>query len=196
MRIFVSAGAHVNARDKDGNTPLHETFLTDVAEELLRLGANVNARNHDGETPIFATVDDDAIPLFLRYGADLSIRNNAGQTVIEAATTKVPDVKLRWPRQSEAAAQIGRSTVANSPQGGVPYRQLGVRSSLSREQDSRGWCVLRRIGVFVSPGNSRIRVLFQNETPHRMKKIFRYKQLGDMIHTHRSLKTKFGGSAV
>ena len=28
----------VNARDHDGNTPLHETFLTDVEEELLKLG--------------------------------------------------------------------------------------------------------------------------------------------------------------
>ena len=28
-----------------GNTPLHETFLTDVEEELLKLGEDVNARN-------------------------------------------------------------------------------------------------------------------------------------------------------
>jgi ankyrin repeat protein len=55
----------VNARDNDGNTPLHETFLTDVEEELLKLGADVNARNKDGETPIFTTVDSDAMPLFL-----------------------------------------------------------------------------------------------------------------------------------
>lgn len=34
-----------------GNTPLHETFLTDVEEELLKLGANVNARNNDGAPP-------------------------------------------------------------------------------------------------------------------------------------------------
>jgi len=49
-------GADVNVRDHDGNTPLHETFLTDVEEELLKPGANVNARNNDGETPIFTTV--------------------------------------------------------------------------------------------------------------------------------------------
>jgi ankyrin repeat protein len=49
-----------------------ETFLTDVEEELLKLGEDVNARNKDGETPIFTTVDNDAIPLFMEHGADLT----------------------------------------------------------------------------------------------------------------------------
>ena len=90
VRLLAKAGANVNARDDDGNTPLHETFLTDVEEELLKLGANVNARNKDGETPIFTNVDEEAIPLFLKHGADLTIRNKKGQTVVEAAAEKGP----------------------------------------------------------------------------------------------------------
>jgi len=90
VRLLVQAGANVNARDNRGNTPLHETFLTDVEEELLKLGADVNARNEDGETPIFTTVDDEAIPLFIQNGADLSIRNNKGETVMEAAQERGP----------------------------------------------------------------------------------------------------------
>ncbi len=90
VRLLSRAGANVNAQDKDGNTPLHETFLTDVEEELLKLGANVNARNNDGETPIFTTVDDKAIPLFIEHGADLSIRNKKGEDVVEAAKRKGP----------------------------------------------------------------------------------------------------------
>jgi len=43
--LLAQAGANVNARDNEGNTPLHETFLTDVEEELLKLGEDVNARN-------------------------------------------------------------------------------------------------------------------------------------------------------
>jgi len=90
VRLLADAGANVNARDSDGNTPLHETFLTDVEKELLERGADVNARNKDGETPIFTNVDNEAIPLFIEHGADVSIRNNNGQTVMEAAQGKGP----------------------------------------------------------------------------------------------------------
>jgi ankyrin repeat protein len=90
VRLLAKSGANVNARDNGGNTPLHETFLTDVEEELLKLGADVNARNKDGETPIFTNVDNDAIPLFLGHGADLTIRNNKGETVMEAAKSQGP----------------------------------------------------------------------------------------------------------
>jgi ankyrin repeat protein len=88
--LLAQAGANVNARDNDGDAPLHGIFLTDVEAELLRLGADVNARNHDGETPIFTNVDDAAIPLFIAHGADLSIRNNKGETVMEAAKRRGP----------------------------------------------------------------------------------------------------------
>ncbi|HZB88360.1 MAG TPA: ankyrin repeat domain-containing protein [Terracidiphilus sp.] len=90
VRLLLDAGANVNARDDDGNTPLHETFLTDVEEELLKRGANINAQNNDGDTPIVTTVDNEAIPLFLKYGADLNLRNKKGQTMREAAEEKGP----------------------------------------------------------------------------------------------------------
>jgi ankyrin repeat protein len=106
VRLLAQAGADVNARDKEGNTPLHETFLTDVEEELLKLGADVNARNEDGETPIFTTVDDDAIPLFIKHGADLTIRNNKGETVMEAAKGKGP---LRQEALRKAIQGLGQS---------------------------------------------------------------------------------------
>ena len=101
---MAEAGANVNARDNDGNTPLHETFLTDVEEELLKLGADVNARNNNGETPIFTTVDDHAIPLFIEHGADLSMRNNKGEDVVEAA-------KERGPARQEALRQALEKSV-------------------------------------------------------------------------------------
>jgi ankyrin repeat protein len=91
VRLLIKAGANVNARDKKGNTVLHETFLIDVEEELLKSGADVNVRNKQGETPIFTNVDEDSIPLFLKYGADLTIRNKKGQTAWEAAKENGPN---------------------------------------------------------------------------------------------------------
>jgi len=104
VRLLAEAGASVNAHDDEGNTPLHETFLTDVERELLRLGANVNARNDEGETPIFTTIDDNAMALFIEKGADLTIRNNDGKTVAEAAQEKGP---LREAALAKAIQKFG-----------------------------------------------------------------------------------------
>lgn len=93
VRLLAQAGADVNARDSNGNTPLHEIYLTDVEEELLKLGADVNARNKDGETPIFTNVNTDSVALFIQHGADLSIRNNKGQDVVEADNYGGPERK-------------------------------------------------------------------------------------------------------
>lgn len=110
VRLLAEAGAKVNARDKNGDTPLHETFLTDVERELLKLGANVNARDNNGDTPLFTTVDADAIPLFIRYGEDLSIRNNKGQTIFDVAKDKGPvwEAELRKAVAEAKRAKSGR----------------------------------------------------------------------------------------
>ena len=90
LRLLAAAGANVNARNYDGDTPLHRIYLRDVEEELLKLGADVNARNNDGETPIFTNVDDDAVALLAAHGADLTIRNKKGQSLLKAAKEQGP----------------------------------------------------------------------------------------------------------
>jgi ankyrin repeat protein len=113
VRLLAAAGANLNARDRRGNTPLHETFLTDVEQELLKLGADVNAQNEDGETPIFTTVDVDAIPLFAEHGADLTIRNKNGETVLEAAKQRGPMIQEALRKAIAKSNQMQQATVAN-----------------------------------------------------------------------------------
>ena len=56
----------------------------------MKLGANLNARNKDGETPIFTTVDNDVKLLIIEHGADLTVRNSKGKAVMETAKEKGP----------------------------------------------------------------------------------------------------------
>jgi ankyrin repeat protein len=59
VKQLLAAGAQVNARDKNGVTPLMAASLEghrEIVEVLLASGAEVNARTTDGETALtFAT---------------------------------------------------------------------------------------------------------------------------------------------
>ena len=57
---LIAQGAHVNARDEDGRTPLHAAIWygpawgpsDEILLTLMEAGAELNARNRDGETPL------------------------------------------------------------------------------------------------------------------------------------------------
>ena len=52
---LIEGGADLDARNKDGNTPLHSaSFLCypDIVQALVDKGADKNARNNSGSTPL------------------------------------------------------------------------------------------------------------------------------------------------
>ena len=55
MKLLLDAGADINQRDKDGDTPLHWAsgmFHTEAVRLLLAAGADSTARNKNGSTPL------------------------------------------------------------------------------------------------------------------------------------------------
>jgi len=56
VKQHLAAGTDVNAKNRDGVTPLHTAAANDykeIVELLIVEGANVNAKNVDGWTPLF-----------------------------------------------------------------------------------------------------------------------------------------------
>jgi ankyrin repeat protein len=95
MRLLVSKGADVNAKDKDGWAPLHfcSTFSgTITVNFLIGNGADVNAKNDDGWTPLHCASHNkgkiDAAFVLLGHGADMSIKSNDGKTALDVSTSK------------------------------------------------------------------------------------------------------------
>ena len=58
VELLLSRGAHINAKDGDGNTPLHLSAVhgrKEVIDILLAKGADTHAKNKAGQTPDQAT---------------------------------------------------------------------------------------------------------------------------------------------
>ena len=54
-KALIEAGADINSRNKNGDTPLHiSSFLcyTEIVQSLLDKGADKNARNNAGSKPL------------------------------------------------------------------------------------------------------------------------------------------------
>jgi len=95
VHLLIEYGAHVNARNPEGCTPLHwasEVPVWDlrVVESLLRKGANVNVKNEEDNTPLhLASWPCESAPecvmLLLRCGADPNTYDGSGATALHHA---------------------------------------------------------------------------------------------------------------
>ena len=92
----IEQGTTINARCKDGVSPLHHAAAShsvEVVVLLLERGADVHAANNAGETPLIYAVgrtggidsDVPALEVLLSAGADINATKEFGQTALHVA---------------------------------------------------------------------------------------------------------------
>ena len=93
IQAEIARGADVNARARDGDTPLHWAAAYNspaAVEALLEAGADADARDGDGATPLHWAAANDrpaAVHALLAGGADADARNKYGDTPLHWAVS-------------------------------------------------------------------------------------------------------------
>lgn len=89
---LLDSGADVNARDVDGNTPLHRVETSNGGDDtrlLLVYGASVDALNSRGQTPLYRAAarryHSENVDILLAYGADVNAVREGGFTPLHDA---------------------------------------------------------------------------------------------------------------
>jgi ankyrin repeat protein len=95
LRLLMGAGANLESKDGDGDTPLlghfgrHRVPSLEIVESLLEAGANVSAINRCGDSVLHRflvdTRDLEILELLLRHGADVNVRGRLGYTALHWA---------------------------------------------------------------------------------------------------------------
>jgi ankyrin repeat protein len=85
VRALLSAGADVNARDRNGTAPMHKAHTLEILKVLLDAGANVNVRDESGSTPLHGASTPEIAQALLGAGAEVNVRDEFGFTALHCA---------------------------------------------------------------------------------------------------------------
>ena len=89
VKLLIDKGANVDAKAKQGSTPLMvalENGKTEVAKMLIENDADIEAANNDGYSPLHAAVNyPDIVEILVNEGLDVNVKTNQGDTPLDLA---------------------------------------------------------------------------------------------------------------
>jgi hypothetical protein len=117
----VLSGADKEARDEEGQTPLHIAVWSekpDCVEGLARAGADKEVKNADGETPLHVAARHgklECLNALVRAGADKEARSRKGETPLRLAAwhgnTECVEALVRVGADKEARDEEGKTAL-------------------------------------------------------------------------------------
>ena len=119
----------VNAKAKDGYTPLHLAAFynaREAADVLLKYRADVNAKNNFGNTPLHLAAQKNAhktVEVLLKYGANANAKNNSGDMPLHLA------VFYNAPETAEVLLKYGANVNAKNNFGNTPLGRARLDGS-------------------------------------------------------------------
>ena len=97
---LLNHGLDLNARDKNGDTPLHRAAARGTPEIVQRLvdrGANLSAVNNRGQTPFLVSLavnSEEKSKILLKHGSNVQVADNNGTTALHFAVLQPSLVKM------------------------------------------------------------------------------------------------------
>ena len=162
---LIGKGADVNAKNIDGDTPLHEAASRgafNIAELLINKGADVNAKNNDGNTPLHSAASSENytarfIPGITKYakvllnkGANINAKNNQGKTppnlARENGYSELVEV-IDAPNIAKAKAAAARQAAAAARQAAAA-RKAKAAADAQAEDDLESANIAYKVGNY------------------------------------------------
>jgi ankyrin repeat protein len=88
VKQHLAAGTDVNAKVKDGSTPLHLAAVKghkEIVELLIAKGADVNAKGNGEMTPLHIAANKEIAELLITNGANVNAKDDSGWTPLDRA---------------------------------------------------------------------------------------------------------------